>query len=147
MESSNDVIIQNLVVPSSTMLTNGGNQADSINLNVQHQELALISTSTSGVITETRGHGSLNNDTCITSSQTPVKTTQVTQVFEESLTSIEQTNPKVKYVIKNIEGFCICYIIIYGVILLIYRLISIDFFRALMMKKIQLENLRIHILN
>ena len=95
MESSNDVIIQNLVVPS-TILTSS-NQNDGINLNLQHQELALTRTVASGVITETRSSGIINNTNCITSCQNPMKTTHVPQVFEESAASIEQTNAKVKY--------------------------------------------------
>jgi hypothetical protein len=99
MESSSDVIIQNLVVPS-TILTSG-NLNDPINLNLQSQEVPGVATrpSTAGMISETRPQSRLvHTSNCITSCQTLTKPMNANcQVFEESVGSIEQTNAKVKH--------------------------------------------------
>ena len=97
MESSSDVIIQNLVVPS-TILTSG-NPNDPINLNLQSQEVPGVTTrpSTAGMISDTRTQsGVVNTANCITSCQNLTKPPHAnSQVFEESVTSIEPTNAKV----------------------------------------------------
>ena len=94
MESSSDVIIQNLVVPS-TMLTSG-TPNDSINLNLQNQELSAERTVTSGMISENRTSGIVNATTGITSCQNLTKLTHSTPIYEETVHSIEQPNIKVK---------------------------------------------------
>ena len=97
MESTSDVIIQNLVVPS-TILTSG-NANDPINVNLQNQEVAGIAPRppTTGMISETRNHnGLVNTASCITTCQNlPKPAHPNTQCFEESVSSIEQTTAKV----------------------------------------------------
>ena len=105
MESANDVIIQNLVVPS-TILTSA-NPNDPINLNLQSQELPGVTAraSTTGMISETQTQsGVVNTANCITSCQNLTKPTHSnSQVFEESVSSIEQTNAKVKHIPRVIN--------------------------------------------
>ena len=94
MESSSDVIIQNLVVPSTLLAT--GNPNDQINLNLQNQEIAAVTrTATSEMISETRTSSVLSTASCITSCQNPTKPSHGNQVFEDSASSVDQANNKV----------------------------------------------------
>ena len=101
LEQSNDVIIQNLVVPSN-LLTTQQNPNDPINLHLQNTEGELPSVSasktSSGLILETRPNNDVVNNVAnsITACQIPTKPSHGTQVFEETNAAIEQINGKVK---------------------------------------------------
>ena len=96
LESSNDVIIQNLVVPSN-LLSVQHHSNEPININIPTQEVEVPPSTpktSSGIILEARTSSEAPNT--ITACQIPTKTSQNIPPFEESITSMEQVNSKVK---------------------------------------------------
>ena len=96
LESSNDVIIQNLVVPSN-LLSVQHQSNEPININIPNQEVEVPSSTpkiSSGIILEDRPNSEAPST--ITACQIPTKTSQNIQPFEESIASMEQVNGKVK---------------------------------------------------
>ena len=99
METTNDVIIQNLVVPS-TILSNGNSNGESINLSLQNPEIPAPRAVTTGVISETRHSEVVNPAPCINPCQNLTKSTTGSLNFEEASHPIEQDSNRVrKYVI------------------------------------------------
>ena len=109
METTNDVIIQNLVVPS-TILSNGNSNGESINLSLQNPEIPAPRAVTTGVISETRHSEVVNTAPCINPCQNLTKSTTGSQNFEEASHPIEQDSNRVrKYVINLILFFSTFY--------------------------------------
>ena len=88
MESPNDVIIQNLVVPSAILAN--GNPTEVGALNLQHQEPTLSRVASTAIITDTRSSAAVNNTSCITSCQSTTKPVHVSQVLQEQPVVIEE---------------------------------------------------------
>ena len=101
METTNDVIIQNLVVPS-TILSNGNSNGESINLSLQNPEMPAPRAVTTGVVSETRHSEVLNTAACINPCQNLTKSTTGSQNFEEASHPIEQDSNRV----RNMLSFC-----------------------------------------
>ena len=96
LESSNDVIIQNLVVPSN-LLSVQHQSNEPININIPNQEVEVPSSTpktSSGIILEARQNSEAPST--ITACQIQTKNSQNIQPFEESIASMEQVNGKVK---------------------------------------------------
>ena len=115
MESSNDVIIQNLVVPSNLISTQQ-HQSDGINISLQNPEVEVPVSATktsSGMIVETRTNNEIVHTVAnnIPSCQIPTTPSHDAQAFEESVTKLEQVNGKVynKYIdafqLKHFETY------------------------------------------
>ena len=107
LEPSNDVIIQNLVVPSN-LLTTQHNSTDPINLNLQSHEVEVpgcAPKTSTGMVLENRSNNEVVNNVAssITSCQIPTKPSHGSQVFEESVANIEQMNGKVNKVLYDID--------------------------------------------
>ena len=99
METTNDVIIQNLVVPS-TILSNGNSNGESINLSLQNPEIPTPRAVTTGVVSETRHSEVVNTAACINPCQNLTKSTTGSQNFEAASHPIEQDSNRVRnYVI------------------------------------------------
>ena len=91
METTNDVIIQNLVVPS-TILSNGNSNGESINLSLQTPEIPAPRAVTTGVISETRHSEVVNPAPCINPCQNLTKSTTGSLNFEEASHESEMSN-------------------------------------------------------
>ena len=96
METTNDVIIQNLVVPS-TILSNGNSNGESINLSLQNPEIPAPRAVTTGVISETRHSEVVNTAPCINPCQNLTKPT----TFEEASHPVEQDSNRVRKYVNN----------------------------------------------
>ena len=107
LEQSNDVIIQNLVVPPN-LLTTQHNSTDPINLNLQSHEVEMpgcAPKTSTGMVLENRSNNEVVNNAAssVTACQIPTKPSHGSQAFEESVVNIEQMNGKVNKVLYYID--------------------------------------------